>query len=153
MPLRAVASGIAALGAVVLVVTGLHLVGQVRDEAHEYAWLAHQPTVAEKVVEVEDMYSPTRARAVYVAPTGAPEAFISMSGSRQKVNAVGQTVEVKVDARERPAESTGVAADAVDRSFRSAYVRKSLPFVGSAVLAALAWWLDRHGRRLQRARG
>ncbi|GMA23411.1 hypothetical protein GCM10025864_11700 [Luteimicrobium album] len=141
--LAVVGSVAAALGAVVLVVTGLHLVGQVRDQADEYAWLRTQPTISERVVEVEDMYSPHQAKAVYVAPRGEPEAFISMEGSKQQVSQIGQSVNVKIDARESPAVSSGVAADAVNRSFRGEYVRKSLPFVGAAALAGIAWWLSR----------
>lgn len=110
----------------------------VHDRAVEASWLRdHAGTASYSVVELGELRDDGAASAVWVSqPGGRPPAFVDLAHSSQEVTAVGQRVRARIDDRDAPAAGSGLAADAVGRSFLADYLEAGWPLLLTAACAA-----------------
>lgn len=113
-----------------------HAAKDVRAQAQESEWLAHHGVTASyRVNELGEQRRDGSATAVWVSRGNAPDAFVDLSHSRQAISRRGQMVQARIDGRE-PGRATGVATDAIGRSFVTDYLGAGWPFM--VTLAAVA---------------
>lgn len=133
----------------------VHRVDGVRDRAQEVRWLAaHSQPGSYRVVELGEPRADGSAGAVWVQQAGAPNAFVDLTGSSQEVRAVGVEVAARLDNRQAPALGTGVAEDALHRSFTRDYLTAGTPALPALVcLAGLVLLRRRPQARRPRSHG
>ena len=148
---RAVVTAVVVVGIVAAFPAAVAIL-RVHSDANEYRWLrVHARTGTYRVIELGEQEADGKVQAVWVRQPGLPQSFVDLHYSHQSVTELGQGVSARIDNRDAPGTSYGVAADALHRSFTRDYLKAAWPL--SATALALGMVLAELVRRLRASSG
>lgn len=144
---RAAVGGVLVVAAIVLFLISTGRIRGAHEDLAERAWLVkHAPARDYRVLELGERRPDRGAVAVWVSVPGHAEAFIDLRGSKQRVDAAGQSVTARIDSRYEPGTGSGYAADNTTESAFRTYLGAGWPALLGLFLVGVTWVARRSGR-------